>query len=383
MIISAILIPILLCFIALCVDLLMLTTARTQLQTMADAAALAGAVQFNDPRRVSPTFDPVQNDLGANARRQAIAIGQANLVLGRGAALLDNTTNAPGGDIVLGLKDVTVKGSPLVTDSTLAASFNTVQVTARRDAGHVGQVPLFFAPLMGIRNQDVQVTSMATAQLYQVKGVKGGPTSQRTGLIPIALSSVTWGAMLAGLTSDNYSYSKSNGGYVVQSGGDGISESSLYPVDSGSGNWGTVNIGTNNNSTSFLGDQIQYGVTQAQIAATPGSVDGNFVLNPDLNLSGNPGTSLGIKSAINSRIGQVVIVPIYDPVLSSGEGNGFNYVIVGFAPVAVLSATFNGKNSQVIVQPAIADPVTAQTVITGPPQTSWTSGGVVRLRLSQ
>ena len=56
----------------------------------------------------------------------------------------------------------------------------------------------------------------------------------------------------------------------MTSGADGIYESQLYPVKSGSpGNWGTINVGVSNNSTSTLGAQIRYGITPASSPSFP------------------------------------------------------------------------------------------------------------------
>jgi hypothetical protein len=374
--ILAVLTPALIAFVGLCIDIGVLALANAHLKTVADAAALAGAKQLNDPARLASNFN-ITGDL-SRARNRAIAIGGANKVLSDAAVLLDNPDNSSGGDILIGYKNMAASGSALDTTPASKSLYNTVQVTARRDSDHGGMVPAFFSRALGFSGTSVSVTSMATVQNYAIQGFKCTPPETHTHLIPIALSLTTYNAMLAGLTTDNYTWK--NG--TVHPGGDGIYESSLYPVSSGPGNWGTLLIGVSSNGTSTLAPQIQYGVTTDQIAtASPTGCSlqlgsGTSVLQ----LTGNPGVSLGLKPALTSMIGQVVVVPVYDPAQSGGSGSNFVYGIVKFAAVAVLDTDFNGSDSEVYVQPAL---VTDSTAILGSPQPSWASGGIVRLRLTQ
>ena len=89
-------------------------------------------------------------------------------------------------------------------------------------------------------------------------------------LLPFALDQQTWNAMLAGSTSvstDIWSYTAL--GQVV-SGSDGIREVNLFPQGTGSpGNRGTVKIGTSNNSTATVVDQILNGISHQKWPCTP------------------------------------------------------------------------------------------------------------------
>src|SRR3954451_4680704 len=110
----AVLMPAIIAFTGVCVDIGVLALGNSQLKTVADAAALAGAKQLNNPARLAPNYS-IGNDL-VTARKRAIAIGQANTVLGQPAVILDNANNSSGGDIVIGYKNLAVPGSAL--DST-------------------------------------------------------------------------------------------------------------------------------------------------------------------------------------------------------------------------------------------------------------------------
>ena len=59
--------------------------AKTQLMTVADAAALAGAQQLANPDRLNPSWAPA-TDMGL-ATSHAVAIGQSNTVLGTAAVV--------------------------------------------------------------------------------------------------------------------------------------------------------------------------------------------------------------------------------------------------------------------------------------------------------
>src|SRR5439155_15057840 len=104
-------------------------------------------------------------------------------------------------------------------------------------------------------------------------------------LLPFALDVKTWNDLLAGAGPDDFTRSSVNGS--VSSGSDGIPETKLYPLSNGGqgtdvsglppGNFGTVDIGSSNNSTSDLARQILYGPNAADFAHYP---NGTLQLDP-------------------------------------------------------------------------------------------------------
>jgi len=369
----ALLMPVLVGFTGLCIDLGVVALCNGHLKTVADAAALAGAKQYASTARLAPGFNV--STLTPAAQQRAQTIGQSNRALNQPAVLIANPYNLPAGDIVVGYQNLQTPGLPLDTSVASSQRYNAVQVTSRRDATHGGVVPAFFGQMIGFQGAQLSVTSTATAQNYAVQGFKCTPSGY-TKLIPIALSQTTYNAMLSSLTTDNYNYNYKTG--LVVPGPDGIYESNTYPANSGAGNWGTVKIGVTNNSSATLVSQIQNGVSTAEIANT--SPNGCSLVLTTTSLGGNPGISLGIKTALIGLIGQVVVVPIYDPVASGGTGNNYSYAIVQFAAVVVLDVVPHGSQTQMLVQPAfVVDP----TIILGAPLNSWTQGGVIRLRLTR
>lgn len=372
LVLFAVFLPLMLSFITLAVDTSVLAVARSQLSTTADAAALAGAMQLASENRLRGATD-ISTEMTA-ARSRAITLAGANKVLGQSAILLDNPSNGMTGDIVIGK----LGASGFSTAAASMPLFDTVMVTARRNGSHGGQVPSFFGQIMGYTGTDLTVTSMATAETYTISGFKS-VNNQGAGLLPIVLDKTTYDAMMAGTTTDQYTYNPVT--KSITSGADGVVESKLYPVATGNpGNWGTVNVGVTSNSTSVLGNQIRYGITPAQLATFP---NGQISLDttkspPSIQFSGDPGISAGIKDDLASIIGKPVTIPIYDQ--SGGNGNNAWYRVIAFAGVRVLSVNFKGNPKHVIIQPAIIQDPTA---IPGQVNSSWESGGLLRVRLTQ
>jgi len=127
---------------ALTIDLAQVQLARQQLQTAADAAALAGA------SRLRAGADPV------GARLAAQSVAETNMVLGDGATL-----NA--------MLDVTVgdydQATGRVSNTISPERLPVVKVTARRTGDSPdGPVPTHFARLFGVQALNVQATAIAS-----------------------------------------------------------------------------------------------------------------------------------------------------------------------------------------------------------------------------
>jgi Flp pilus assembly protein TadG len=368
--------PVFIGFASLAVDTSMIAVARGQLSRAADAAALAGVQQLVTESRVRGATSLTTEITGAN--NQALAFAQDNSVLGSVPVLSTNISNASGGDMFVGYLDPNNTSSTLNTSPDVTSLFNSVQVTLKRDATHGGAVPTLLAQIMGFNGCNVTVTSTATAQAFSVNGFKARGSANAY-LVPIVLDKPTWQAMMAGTTTDNYSYNPSTN--TVTSGvGDNVHESQLYPVGSGSpGNWGTINVGVFSNSTSTVGDQIRNGITPAQLATYPNStIQLDSTLDPpSITFSGNPGLSAGIKSDLTDIIGKPVVIPIYD--LNGGDGDNAWYRVIAFQPCRILRVDLQGNPKYVIIQPCLINDPTA---IPGSSQ-SWSQGGKVGPYLSR
>lgn len=380
----ALLMPVLVGGLAVSVDTAVVAQARGQLQTVADASALAGVTKLANDARVARGVVNLSSEINA-AQGQAVAYGPRNSVLTSPAVVNSS-------DVVVGYIDPSNRAAPLSTATP--SLFNSVQVTANRDHDHTGLVPSFFSAVLGNNGTPLSVSATATVVNAQVSGFRS-VNSQNANLLPIVLDVTTYQAMLAGTTTDQYTYtpSASPGGVgTVSSGPDGVTESQLYPVASGNpGNWGTIKVGVANNSTSTLAAQIQYGITPAQLATFPNSTisldqTDSSSTNPITGAAplryhtfgGNPGISAGIKSALDAIIGKPVSIPIYDQ--TGGNGNNAWYRVIYFAPCRILAVNFQGNPKYVIIQPALLND---SSVIPGPALSSWTYGGQIVIYLSR
>jgi Flp pilus assembly protein TadG len=326
-VVVAITLPVLIGVAALSLDGSLLFVQRRQAQSAADGAALAGAYALSNGSSFS------------SAQSAAISIGSQR-------------------NITINSADVTEPQAGSVS----------VTVTSTH--------PRLFSALWGSGSMTAKASATAVAQTslsgFQANG------SLSANLLPIVLDKTTWQTMMAGQSTDQYSYNASTN--TVSSGPDGITESQLYPVASGSpGNWGTIKVGVSNNSTSVLGAQILNGITPAQLATFPNSTIqlDTTQTPPSITFQGNPGISAGIKSDLTAIIGKPVAVPIYDT--NGGNGNNAWYRVIAFQPARILSVNFQGNPKYVIIQPAVLNDATG---IPGTPQ-NWTSGGLLSLQITR
>ena len=126
-------------------------------------------------------------------------------------------------------------------------------------------------------------------------------------------------------------------------GGDGWLEVNLYPQGTGSpGNRGTVDIGSNNNSTADIVRQILYGVSPADLAHYGGTLE--FDSCGKLYLNGDTGISAGVKDDLADIKGQPRIIPIFSEV--NGPGNNAIYTIVKWMGIRIMDVKLTGPMSQ-------------------------------------
>jgi hypothetical protein len=233
-------------------------------------------------------------------------------------------------------------------DTQSEESPNAVAVVLRKTEDINGEVPFFFARVLGF---DATATE-ATATAVLLKNFRGWQTPSSGGnleMLPFALDLDTWLDMKAGNADDDWAWNDETG--EVESGSDSILEVNLFPQGTGSpGNRGTVDIGSNNNSTADIARQILEGISEDDLAHHGGKLE--FDENHELDLNGDTGISAGVKDELASIIGEKRIIPIFSEV--TGPGNNAQYTIVRFACVRIMDVKLTGKmkSKRVIVQPA-------------------------------
>ncbi|MCA9269095.1 MAG: hypothetical protein KDA41_11520, partial [Planctomycetales bacterium] len=169
------------------------------------------------------------------------------------------------------------------------------------------------------------------------------------GILPFALDEETWNDMLAGGGTDDWTWNTES--QAIECGADGVREVNLYPQGTGSpGNRGTVDIGSNNNSTADIARQILHGASPEDMAHHGGVLE--LDENGELFLNGDTGISAGVKDELEAIKGEPKVIPIFRTVV--GPGNNATYTIVAFAGVRIMEVKLTGKMSakRVIIQPA-------------------------------
>ena len=370
LVLTAILLVALLSFVALAVDIGVIATARAQLKTVADSAALAGARQLASDRRISTTITDLTPEMTA-ARSYAIAAGNANSVLGQAAQLTSS-------NIVIGYKNVP-PGNPAPADAPDAdvhtnvpsTQYNSVQVTASVT------VPALFSAAFRATGSTVSVTSTATVELDQIKGFKS-INNLNAGILPFSIDLATYNSMKSGSGNDSFAFNSSaynppnsNG---VTSGSDGITEGSILPVPADTLS-GLVDYGAGNGQSTVT-SEIVNGLSPQTLSNYP-----NGTISAPNQFSDIPGNYLrsnSLDSSLDQIIGKVVAVPVWNTITENGQ-----YNVVSFASVRVVgyNLTGNPSNRHVYIQPAINDDPTAIPDTSSP--SSWSGGGVIFLHLSR
>lgn len=340
-------------FTAFAVDIGYITLTRSQLQKSADAAALAANIELYDGWGASATKTP--SEVETAAKNAAVAVAAANEAGGLSGTYVDPTV-----DVRLGQR----QWNPATNSWDISwgtSPYNVVEVTCRRnDPNSVNgdrTLPLWFAPVIGHDKAVLSVSSIAALQPAAKVVKKPG---YNVDLLPFALDVGTWNDLLAGNGPDNYSWNEATG--QVTNGSDGVLEVDLYPYGNQNlppGNRGTVDFGSNNNSTADISRQILYGLNEYDLSFFGGEIDFEAV---PMYINGDTGISAGVKDELEAIKGQPRFIPLFSAV--SGPGNNATYTIVKFVPIRIMYVRLTGKpkNKKVWIQPA---PYFDPTVVVG------------------
>ena len=333
------------------VDIGMMYRARNEAQGSADAAAMAAAWRLMDQDRLrGPSYVAT---VTAAARQAAVDYAARNPIVNDAPSLDANSGNSTTGDVVVGrLEDPNDPNETM--DFTDSSRFNAVHVFLHRDEVRNGPIDLFFASAFG--HETAEISASATAAFFDgVIGWNVNDTTGNAGILPIALHRDAWNALLAGTltTGDNYTYNPATGA-VVTGGGDNILELNLYPGGGTGqlppGNFGTIDIGSSNNSTAAISTQILYGVTESDLAYLGGSLE--LGIDGTLPLNGDTGLCAALKDQLTAMIGKPRAIPIFSSV--AGTGNNAMYTVVGFVGIRIMDVKLTGSmnSKKVIIQPA-------------------------------
>ncbi|MDH3718338.1 MAG: pilus assembly protein TadG-related protein [Planctomycetota bacterium] len=372
--------------LAFAVDLGVVCVARNQAQRAADAAALAAGWELVNDERIKGNNALVYQLM----RDRAIWYAQDNEVINAGTVVLPNAENEPDGDVVIGQLTNPADWSETLNTAN-PAHFNAVTIRIHRSDARNSGIGMFFSRIFGRNTSNTGAEATAIFD-DSIDGFRVTEETGNSGLLPFVVHVDAWqDLILDGNGADQWSYSAQNG---ISGAADGLHELVMFPgggnggngpgngigTSSGNGthqitpgNFGTVDIGSANNSTSHLQDLILYGPTLEDLAYH----GGQLALDPvtgTMELGGDTGMSVGMESAIGQVKGKGRTIFLYNAV--TGTGNNTVFTIVGFVGVRIVDHRLTGGNKHITVQPAY---VTDATALHGTSGVSYYVGQPIRL----
>jgi Flp pilus assembly protein TadG len=358
--------------VAFAVDTGYVVLTRTELQSAADAAALAGAdplmnayVQYQvagqNPQNAKNGYQTtILNNAMASARTLAKQFAAKNGAGGVSSLILNDS------DIEFGFTDASYNYSPYNSKSPIFP--NTVKVTMRRDSTANGALGLFFAPVIGTSTVNVMATAAATIMggtSNNIKSVNG----QNIGMLPITYDVNAWNNFLkTGQWPDGTTMVNSNG----------VPELQLYPSVKDPGNFGQISLNDSHVGQSTEAGWVNNGMTASDLAAlqSAGLVPLSGHNPTSWDWIGETGFKASLVMDINSYVGKTFVMPLFTPYNASstnyqagtGQGANYYYNVVQLVGVTIMPG---GGNRQIIIAPAaITDP---SFVLAGDPAPAGTT----------
>jgi hypothetical protein len=320
---------------ALAIDIGRVLVAQTDLQRAADAAAHAAALEYRS--------DDNAHLKAIRARHVASQYVEDNPIIDSSATVSTNYFNEDRhGDIVLGRIDFDHPSQPMTFGDY--AGYNAVRVRVRRTASRNGAISMAFARVLG--HSGIELEAEATAAvIHNIGGFKIPQTGENVPLLPITIRDEFWAdRMRDGI--DEWAFDSTT--QAISRSPDDVPEVVIFPnATESSGNVGTVNIGVDSNSTSFLGRQIRTGISPSDLDLHGGKLALDD--SGELPLTGDPGLSAGIKNDLEAVAGRAVIIPLYRQV--SGTGNTAVFTIVKFVGARIMAVNLTSGEKFVSVQP--------------------------------
>ena len=357
---------------AFTVDFGVLNVTKGQVQNAADSAAHAALQELSKGLGPGATSTSQQASTAAGTKAQS-------MVARFRSGDVSSTQLSPGRDLRFGRRSWNPTSNAWVKEWGVQP-YNMVEVSVRRTEEAGAPLGSVFASVFGFKSFDVEAKSVASLAPVVGFELPSTSSSETIDLLPFTVDLTTWNNLVdANLSSnpncnsgsgsgsssgssftDNYSFSNGN----VCGSSDGVREMNIYPdanTNMPSGNRGTVDLGSPNNSTNDLKRQIVNGLNAYDLSFFPNNRI-SFNSSGTLTLNGDTGISAGIESSLQSIIGQVRAIPIFTSV--SGPGNNAQFVIVRFVGIRVMAVKLTGGPNQryLRVQPA---PLTTRHGIRG------------------
>ena len=329
-------------FAALTIDVGAMYNTRGDLQDAADSAALAAAAALTTDEMMAVRMDNGSIDsVEADGHFSAHTYSQSNPSFGRTATYLQTS------DINFGWLDLLSSNSPVIV-GVAGEDVNAVTVTARRTSeSSNGPLDAMFSRIFGTNS--LEVTATATASFDD--RISGFDTNLEPGMLPFTIHENLYNQYLSS-GDDDYSYDGDDS--TISSGSDGVREVNLFPHGTAPGNFGILNIGTPNQGTPALRNDIENGVDPEDFEAETGSAILTFWENGSpttYQITGNPGMHASLESSIMQRQGEVVGYFLHNNYVEQGANATYTITRVVFA--RVMDVQLNGPPSQrgIFLQP--------------------------------
>ena len=355
--------------VAFAVDMGWITHTQNELQSAADAAALAGAGQLPDgfvAYYLRPqTAAAQQATLTASTTKASTA---AKNYAGYNSAGGVSSLTLLDGDIEYGYTDA---GGNYTALPGYQGYPNTIKVVMRRDATANTSLGLFFAKVLNINSVDLTATARATIYSGSIDGFRtSSPVVSR--ILPMTFDVNHWGNFM--------NTGAGPGSKIINMNANGQPQIDVYSTLKDRGNFGELSLDQGNNGASTISNWINNGVSGADLQAeyTQGLLpfSQHNSLNPP-DWKGNPGLKTSTIHTAAANVGGLYLLPLFKPVnpdptaytAGVGQGSNYYYTIVGFVGVKITAA----DNKTITVQPsALIDPnaIYTSTTPAAPPTTS-------------
>ena len=342
---AAVLLVFLLGMVAFSVDIGHVVLSETELQSAADAAALAGAgqlmqgfVQYNLPGQSASNQSSILSTAESNARTYAKSFASYNASGGVSSLTLNDS------DIEFGFTDA---NNNYTSAPTYKGYPNTIKVTMRRDSSANGALSLFFAPVLGVKNQNLKTTASATLYGGSINSFSAPPGA---GVLPATYDVNAWNNFIAtGQNPDGIASSAANGYPVI----------TIYPSVSAPGNFGQLSLDDNHVGEPVEAGWVNNGMSSSDLAALTSAnlipLSGHDSTKWDW--QGDTGMKESLVATINNDAGRIFMLPLFNPYSSApsysagtGQGGNYYYQIVKFVPVQIISNSNGGVTLQPVAR---------------------------------
>jgi hypothetical protein len=149
---------------------------------------------------------------------------------------------------------------------------------------------------------------------------------------------------------------------VVQNFLDGTTEIVLFPYKDdeggdGAGNFGVLNVGTEDQGLPALREQILNGITPEDVEAETGVPELTFVDadgdSTTYEMTGSPGADVGLTDVLESRIGDVVGFFLHSALVDTGSNSIYTIVAIRFGRIMEVHLTGAPDQRRIRIQPVV------------------------------